>query len=93
MARDDVALRISKDRIGEAERGDGRPDLLDLTLGMCTGIARIGNEVSDRAVCNGQPRWEASRCWFVHEPEIKGVPLAWLRRQAGLDSYVTCSAV
>jgi hypothetical protein len=71
MSRDDVALRISKDRIGEAERVDGRPDLLDLTLGMCTGIARIGNEVSDRAVCNGQPRWEASRCWFVHEPETK----------------------
>jgi hypothetical protein len=65
MSRDDAALRISKDRIGEAERVDGCPNLLDLALRMGTGIARIRNEVSDRAVSNGQPRREASRCWFV----------------------------
>jgi hypothetical protein len=67
MTCDDAALRISKDRIGEAERFDRRPDLIDLALRMGTGIARIGNEVADRAVSNGQPRREASRCWFVHE--------------------------
>ena len=67
MTRDDVALRISKDRIGEAERFDRCFDLIDLALGMGAGIARIRNEVTDGAVSNGQPRREAWRCWFVHE--------------------------
>jgi len=47
-----MALGISKDWIGEAERFNGRADLFDLTLRMGTGIARIRNEVADRAVSN-----------------------------------------
>src|SRR6516225_6108315 len=66
MARDDMALGISEYRIGEAERFNGRADLIDLALRMGTGIARIRNEVADRAVSNGQPRRQASKCWFVH---------------------------
>jgi hypothetical protein len=62
-----MALWISKDRIGEAERFNGRPDLIDLAFRMGTCIARIRNEVANRAVSNGQPRREASRYWFVHE--------------------------
>ena len=67
MSRDDMALGISQNRIGEAERFDGRADLIDLALRMGTGIARIRNEFADRAVGDGQPRREASRYWFVHE--------------------------
>jgi len=52
MARDDMALGISEYRIGEAERFNGRADLIDLALRMGTGIARIRNEVADRAVSN-----------------------------------------
>jgi hypothetical protein len=55
MPGDDMPLGISQNRIGEAERFDGRPDLLDLALRMGTGIARIRNEVTDRAVSNGRP--------------------------------------
>jgi hypothetical protein len=67
MARDNMPFGISKDRIGEAERFNGRADLIDLALRMGTGIARIGNELADRAVSNGQPRGQASRYWFVHD--------------------------
>ena len=47
-----MALGISKDWIGEAERFDGRADLIDLALRMGTGVARIRHEVADRAVSN-----------------------------------------
>src|SRR5262249_38940918 len=67
MARDDMAFRISKNRIGKAERLDGRAYLIDLALGMSTRIARIGNEVAHGTVGDGQPRWESSRCYFVHD--------------------------
>src|ERR1700747_3571197 len=41
MTCDDKALGISKDGIGEAERFDGRADLIDLALRMGTGVARL----------------------------------------------------
>jgi hypothetical protein len=44
---------------------------------MGTGIARIRNEVADRAVSNGQPRLKASRCWFVHEQGTNVIMTDW----------------
>ena len=55
MARDDMAVGISKDRIGEPERFDRCFELTDLAFGMGTSVARIGNEVADRAVADNQP--------------------------------------
>src|SRR5262249_31148651 len=66
MACDGMAFRISKNRIGKAERLDGRAYLIDLALGMSTRIARIGNEIAHGTVGDGQPRW---KCCFVHDPE------------------------
>src|SRR6516165_8119282 len=51
MSRDDMALGISQNRIGEAERFDGRADLIDLALRTGTGIARIRNERTSSRSC------------------------------------------
>jgi hypothetical protein len=67
MARDDMAVGISKDWIGEAKRFDGCSDLIDLALRMGAGVARIGNEIADRAVGDGQPRREQGRSRLIHE--------------------------
>ena len=56
MASDNMAFGISKNGIGEAERCDRCFELIDLALRMGAGIARIGNEVTDRAVGDCQPR-------------------------------------
>src|SRR5262249_29337476 len=76
MARDDMAFGINKNWIGKAERLDRRAYLIDLALGMSTCIARIGNEIAHETVRDGQPRWESSRCCFVHkqEPAQKNKP-------------------
>jgi hypothetical protein len=56
MACDNMAFGISKNGIGEAERYDRCFELIDLALRMGAGVARIGNEVTYRAVGDGQPR-------------------------------------
>ena len=50
MPRDDDALFIDQDRVGEAELLDRGLDLLELPLGMRSCITRIGLEAADRPV-------------------------------------------
>jgi hypothetical protein len=52
MARDNMAVGISKDWIGKTERFDGGFDLIDLALRVGAGVARIGNEVADCTVAD-----------------------------------------
>jgi hypothetical protein len=47
VARDDAISLVDQDRIDEAELLDAVGDLLDLLLGMGTGIARIRLEIRD----------------------------------------------
>jgi len=70
VARDDMAFGISENGIRKAERLDRFPYLIDLTLGMRAGIARIGNEVSYRAVGDDQPRRDCNGSCFVHETKL-----------------------
>src|SRR5258708_35927911 len=60
-----MALGISENRIGKAERFDRCAYLIYLALGMGARIARIGNEFAHRAVGDGQPR-RFYRRYFVH---------------------------
>ena len=48
MTRDNMALGISENRIGKAERFDGCADLIDLALGMGARVARIGGPSNNR---------------------------------------------
>src|SRR5258706_14686670 len=65
MTRDDMAFGISENWIGKAERFDRCADLIDLALGMGACIARIGNEIAQQPVGDGQPR-RFCRRYFVH---------------------------
>jgi hypothetical protein len=67
MACDDMALGISQNRIGEAECFDRLFELLDLPLRMGSGVARVGNEVANCAIGDGQPRRDCNRGFIVHD--------------------------
>ena len=67
MARDNMAIGISKDWVGETERFDRRFDLIDLALRMGAGVTWIGNQVADCAVADSQPRRECNRGYIFHD--------------------------
>jgi hypothetical protein len=69
MTRNDSALGVSEYRIGEAERLDGSSKLFDLALRMGAGVARIRNEITHRAVGEGESRRRSNRCWLIHNQE------------------------
>ena len=66
MACNDAAFGVSQDWIGEAERFDRRFDLIDLTLRVGPGIARIRNEITHCTVGDVQPWQGLGRNWCVH---------------------------
>jgi hypothetical protein len=51
-----MAVGISEDRVGEPERFDRRLELISLAFRMGPGVARIGDEVADGSIGDGQPR-------------------------------------
>jgi hypothetical protein len=69
MTGDDMTVWISKDRVCEAECFDGRLELVDLTLRMGSRVARIGNEVADGTIGDGQPRRDCNRGYLIHDQE------------------------
>ena len=66
MTRDDTAFWISEDRISEPELFDRRLELFDLALRMGPGVARIGDELANRAIGDGELRSGERREFFVH---------------------------
>jgi hypothetical protein len=69
MARNDSALGVSENRIGETERLDGSSKLFGLALWMGAGVALIRNEIAHRTVGYGEPRRNGRCCGHEQEPK------------------------
>jgi len=54
VSRDDAAVSVDQDRVGEPERLDRRGDLLDLLLRMGARVTRIGDKARRRPVAENQ---------------------------------------
>ena len=50
MPGNDEAIRVRQNRIGEAERSNGRNNLLDLPLWMGSRIPWVGQHAGDRSI-------------------------------------------